>query len=37
MNSRFKILSEIRGIETITSGLGVYIRRYLERPYGAGR
>jgi hypothetical protein len=28
---RFKILSEIRDIETIASGRGVYIRRYLER------
>ena len=37
MNSSFKILSEIRGIETIASGRGVYIRRYLERTYGRGR
>ena len=37
MNPRFKILSEIRNIETIASGRGVYIRRYLERTYGRGR
>ena len=32
----FKILSEIRGIETIAEGRGVYIRRYLERTFGKG-
>jgi hypothetical protein len=37
MNPTFKILSEIRDIETIASGRGVYIRRYLERTYGRGR
>ncbi len=37
MNSSFKILGEIRDIETIASGRGVYIRRYLERTYGRGR
>ena len=37
MNPRFKILSEIRDIETIALGRGVYIRRYLERTYGRGR
>jgi len=37
MNPRFKVLSEIRDIETIASGRGVYIRRYLERTYGRGR
>jgi len=37
MNPRFKILSEIRDTETIASGRGVYIRRYLERTYGRGR
>ena len=31
------ILSEIRDIETMASGQGVYIRRYLERTYGKGR
>ncbi|MBW1995284.1 MAG: hypothetical protein JRI77_12690, partial [Deltaproteobacteria bacterium] len=34
---RFKILSEIRDIETIASGRGVSIRRYVERTYGRGR
>ena len=34
---RFEILSEIRDIETIATGRGVYIRRYLERAYGRGR
>ena len=33
----FEILSEIRDIETIAAGRVVYIRRYLERTYGAGR
>ncbi len=33
----FKILGEIRNIETIAKGRGVYIRRYLERTYGKGR
>ena len=33
----FAILSEIRDIETIATGQGVYIRRYLERTYGKGR
>ncbi len=37
MNPKFKILSEIKDIETIASGRGVYIRRYLERTYGRGR
>ena len=37
MNPRFKILSEIKDIETIASGRGVYIRRHLERTYGRGR
>ena len=37
MNPRFRILSEIRDIETIASGRGVYIRRHLERTYGRGR
>ena len=34
---RFEILGEIRDIETIATGRGVYIRRYLERTYGKGR
>lgn len=33
----FEILGEIRNIETIATGQGVYIRRYLERTYGKGR
>ncbi len=37
MSPEFKILSEIRDIETIASGRGVYIRRQLDRAYGRGR
>ncbi|MGP8330085.1 MAG: hypothetical protein ACT6FF_07190 [Methanosarcinaceae archaeon] len=33
----FEILGEIKDIETIATGRGVYIRRYLERNYGKGR
>jgi len=33
----FEILGEIRDIETIATGRGVYIRRYLDRAYGKGR
>ena len=33
----FEILGEIRDIETIATGRGVYIRRHLERTYGKGR
>jgi len=33
----FEILGEIRDIETIARGRGVYIRRYLDRTYGRGR
>ena len=33
----FEILGEIRNVETIASGQGVYIRRYLDRLYGKGR
>ena len=33
----FKLLGEIRDIETIATGRGVYIRRYLDRTYGKGR
>jgi len=32
----FKILGQIRDRETIATGRGVYIRRYLERTYGKG-
>jgi len=34
---RFEILDEIRDIETIATGRGVYIRRHLDRTYGRGR
>ncbi len=33
----FEILGEIRDIETIATGRGVYIRRHLDRTYGKGR
>jgi hypothetical protein len=33
----FQLLDEIRDIETIATGRGVYIRRYLERTHGKGR
>ena len=33
----FQILSEIKDVETIAAGQGVYVRRYLERTYGQGR
>ena len=37
MMIEFVILGEIRDAETIATGRGVYIRRYLERTYGKGR
>lgn len=37
MARQFEILSEIRDLETIATGRGVFIRRYLERTYGKGR
>lgn len=37
MMIEFKILGEIRDIETIATGRGVNIKRYLERTYGTGR
>lgn len=37
MSTAFGILNEIRDIETIAAGRGVYIRRYLVRTYGSGR
>jgi len=37
MATAFEILSDIRDVETIAAGRGVYIRRYLERTYGRGR
>lgn len=33
----FELLGEIKDIETIATGRGVYIRSYLERTYGKGR
>jgi hypothetical protein len=35
--TEFELLGEIKDVETIASGRGVYIRRYLERTYGKGR
>jgi hypothetical protein len=35
--TEFEILGEIRDIETIATGQGVYIRRFPERIYGKGR
>jgi hypothetical protein len=32
-----EILGEVRDVETIAVGRGVYIRRYLERTHGRGR
>ena len=37
MTTAFEVLSEIRDVEIIAAGRGVYIRRYLERTYGRGR
>jgi uncharacterized protein with ACT and thioredoxin-like domain len=37
MTAGFEILSEIKNVEAIAEGRGVYIRRYLERMYGKGR
>jgi hypothetical protein len=37
MATAFEILGEIRAVETIAAGRGVYIRPYLERTYGRGR
>jgi len=33
----FRIIGEIKDIETIAVGRSVYVRRYLERAYGKGR
>jgi hypothetical protein len=33
---QFEIIGEIRSIETIATGRGVHIRRYLDRAYGKG-
>lgn len=35
--AKFEILGEVRSVETIASGRGVYLRRFLDRTYGAGR
>jgi hypothetical protein len=32
----FEIIGEITAIETIATGRGVYVRRYLNRTYGRG-
>lgn len=32
----FEIIGEITAIETIATGSGVYVRRYLNRTYGRG-
>jgi hypothetical protein len=37
MTAESEILSGIKDLETIAVGWGVYIRRYVERPYGSGR
>ena len=37
MMQRFEILSEVRDVETIAAGRGVYIRRHLDRIHGKGR
>ncbi len=34
---KFEVISEIKNIETIATGQGVYIKRYLDRNYGKGR
>ena len=34
---KFEILGDIRNVETIATGRGVYIRRHLDRTYGKGR
>jgi len=34
---QLEILGEIRNVETIATGRGVNIRRYLDRTYGKGR
>jgi hypothetical protein len=37
VTTAFEILSEIRDVETIAAGGGVYVRRYLDRTHGTGR
>jgi hypothetical protein len=36
VTAEFEILGEIRNVDTIAEGRGVYIRRHLERVYGKG-
>lgn len=35
--TEFEIVGDIKDIETIATGRGVYIRRFLDRVYGRGR
>jgi hypothetical protein len=35
--TEFEIVGDIKDIETIATGRGVYIRRFLDRIYGRGR
>ena len=35
--TQLEILGDIRNVETIATGRGVYVRRYLDRTYGNGR
>jgi hypothetical protein len=37
MTTAFEVLGEMRAVEIIAAGRGVYIRRYLERTYGRSR
>jgi hypothetical protein len=37
MTTAFEVLGEMRAVEIIAAGRGVYIQRYLERTYGRSR
>ena len=37
MPLKFEVVGRITGIETVASGVGVLLRRYLRRAYGPGR
>ena len=37
VSMKLEILGDIRNIETIATGRGVYIRRHLDHTYGKGR
>jgi hypothetical protein len=37
MAAEIEVLGEVRNVEVIAAGRGVYIRRHLERTYGKGR